>query len=441
MSRSHRWRLGVGALVGVLAALAATVLWLNLRGEEPLLPDVPAKATADQIAKGAYLARAGNCAACHTDRGGVPYAGGRAIETPFGNVYAGNLTPDMETGLGAWSQAEFWRALHHGRSRDGRLLTPAFPYANFTLVTRADADNLRAYLRSLAPVQQAQTKATLRWPFNTQAALAVWRALYFRAGSLPPDADRSTGTGTGNAIAKNAEWQRGAYLVNGLGHCNTCHAPRNWAGASGALDEAGGGTLPLQGWIAPSLAHADEAGVLGQPIDEVVRLLKTGVSDHHAVMGPMSDVVAGSTQHLLPADLRAMVVYLATLAPPTAADQSRPPTGAQATSAPSTPRLLRGQQLYADHCTTCHGAQGQGAPGIYPALATSRTVALANPRNLVQAITHGGFPPATAGNPQPYGMPAFDLPHADVAALATWLRASWGLRAAPVSDLDVLLTR
>lgn len=416
-----RWR--ATALAGIVALLAALV-WLQLRNEPPAGgPSAPSQApTAEQRARGAYLARAGNCAACHTARGGAPYAGGRAIETPFGAVVAGNLTPDAATGLGAWTADDFWRALHHGRSRDGRLLVPAFPYPNFTLVTRDDADALWAWLRTLPPVVQPNRPHALRWPYNTQAALALWRTVNFRPGVFEPDP------------AQTAQVNRGAYLVNGLGHCSACHASRNPLGASAALDDAGGAALPDQQWVAPALTDAAEGGVPGRAPDELVRLLKTGVSARATVMGPMAEVVAASTQHLSEADLHAMVAYLQQLpAAPAPAPRPRRTRPADA--------MGRGEQLYTDHCADCHGAQGQGAPGIYPPLAGNPTVTMADTRNLVRAITRGGFPPATAGNPRPYGMPGFDLPHADLAALITWLRAAWGHDAAPVRPVDVLLTR
>ncbi|WP_249729011.1 cytochrome c, partial [Acidovorax sp. CCYZU-2555] len=220
---SMRWLL---ALAGLLLAGVAVVVWLNLRGEAsaPQLFREPGAAVApaspDMLEKGAYLARAGNCMGCHTAQGGVEYAGGRAIETPFGVIHAPNLTPDPETGLGRWTPDAFWRALHHGRSQDGRLLYPAFPYPQYTRVVRADADALFAYLQSLAPVHAPAKAHQLSFPFNTQAALAVWRALYFRAQEWQPAADVP------------AEWNRGAYLVQGLGHCAACHSARNSWGAS-----------------------------------------------------------------------------------------------------------------------------------------------------------------------------------------------------------------
>ena len=430
MMAGRGWAKAVLAVLLASAALVAVVLWRNLQGETALRPEPPVASTsavtsAEQITRGAYLARAGHCAGCHTTRGGAVYAGGRAIATPFGTVYASNLTPDRSTGLGDWTADNFWRALHHGRSRDGHLLYPAFPYPNFTQVNRADADALLAYLRSLPPVLQANRPHALRWPYGTQAALAVWRALSFSPGVFAEDSQRS------------ADWNRGAYLVNGLGHCSACHAARNLLGASAGLADPGvGDGWPLQGWRAPSLADPTEASLAVWPLDEAVRLLQTGINHHTVVQGPMAEVVAGSTQHLLPADLRAMVVYLQSLPAPMAAAATQP------RSPPATSAVMaQGSQLYTRHCADCHGAQGQGEHGIYPPLAGNRSVTMADPRNLIQAISNGGFAPATDANPRPYGMPAFDLPHDEMAALASWLRASWGHQTAPVSALDVLLHR
>lgn len=433
MKPSRLTRTALAALVALLAVMATAallVLWLDSRGETALRPDAPGTASpadAAAVTRGAYLARAGNCAACHTARGGAPYAGGRAIATPFGTVYSGNLTPDAATGLGRWTADEFWRAMHHGRSRDGRSLLPAFPYPQYTLVSRADADDLLAWLRSLPPVVQANQPHALRWPYGSAAALAVWRALYFRPGLYEPDRGQS------------AEWNRGAYLVNGLGHCSACHGHRNPLGASTALaDGPGGATLPGQRWLAPSLTDPAEAGTRPEDSAALVQLLRTGMTDRAVVMGPMAEVVAQSTQHLREADLQAMARYLVQISSPAPAVVA-PATAATTTAA--TALLDRGTQLYTRHCADCHGAQGQGAPGIYPPLAGNRTVTMVNPGNLLQAITGGGFPPATAGNSRPYGMPAYDLPPDDLAALATWLRSSWGHQAPAVSAVQALLAR
>ena len=426
MSRRSGLRVAAGGLLAlvVLLALCALVLWLNLRGESAAPPEAAGEpATPAQVARGAYLALAGNCAGCHTARGGAPYAGGRGIETPFGTVYAGNLTPDVQTGLGGWTRADFWRALHHGRSRDGRLLVPAFPYPNYTQVTRDDADALFAWLQSLPPVQRPRPPHGLRFPYDTQAALAVWRALFFRAGEFVPDP------------TKDAVWNRGAYLVAGLGHCAACHAPRNAFGATTDSPALGGGLIPMQKWYAPSLASPREAGVADWPQAEVVQLLKTGSTERGRVLGPMAEVVLRSTQHLADDDLQALATYLRSL-PPRVLPAQRGDAADAAT-------LAAGRQLYEKHCEECHGKAGKGAAGAYAALAGNRVVTMDSPANLVRIIVGGGFAPATAGHPRPYGMPPFGhvLSDAEIAALASWLRRAWGHEAPAVGPLLVQALR
>jgi len=412
--------LGLG-LLGV-----AAVRWLNERGEDPITGTTP-PATHELIARGAYLARAGNCMGCHTVQGGAAYAGGRGVPTPFGTIYAPNLTPDAATGIGAWSSAEFWRALHNGRARDGRLLYPAFPYPNYTRITREDSDAIHAYLRSLPAVAQANKPHTLEFPFDQQAALAVWRALYFRAADSTEQPSRPE-----LDIARSPEWLRGAYLVEGLGHCNACHASRNALGATRNTLDLAGGLIPVQNWYAPSLTSPNEASVAEWDVQHIVELMRTGVSARGAVMGPMREVVAGSTQHLTEPDLRAMAVYLKAL--PQTTTEPVPKDAAQSPSIDSP-----GGKLYTQHCVACHGEQGEGVAGVYPALAGSRAVTMRMPVNLVHMVLEGGFPPSTGGNPRPYGMPPFAtvLSNDEVAQLLSYVRGSWGNRGAPVSALDV----
>jgi len=412
---------GALGIVAIGALLVALIAWLNLRGEDALTPDAATPASTDQVARGAYLARAGNCMGCHTERGGAAYAGGRGVPTPFGTVFAPNLTPDKTSGLGGWTAAEFWRALHNGRARDGRLLYPAFPYPNYTRVTRADSDAIFAYLRSLPTVTQANRAHTLPFPFDQQAALAVWRALYFRPAQPVVDA------------ARGADWNRGAYLVEGLGHCNACHASRNALGATATPLDLAGGLIPVQNWYAPSLTSPHEAGVADWRDEQVITLLKTGVSPRGAVMGPMSEVASGSTQYLSEPDLRAMAVYLKALQPPMT---DHPPASPRASTAAGTGP---GAKLYDKHCAGCHGDQGEGVPGIYPALAGNRAVVMHTPANVVHLVLEGGFPPATTGNPRPYGMPPFAtvLSTDEVAQLLTHIRSSWCNQGAAVSALDV----
>jgi mono/diheme cytochrome c family protein len=424
MTLRSRWPRVLGTLVVVLLAAAALVAWLNVRGEEPLsveMGGVPA--SPQQLERGAYLARAGNCAACHTERGGAAFAGGKGLDTPFGTVFAGNITPDPATGIGDWTAAEFWRALHHGRSRDGRLLYPAFPYPEYTLITREDSDALYAFLRSQPAVRQQNREHALRFPYNQQAALAVWRALFFSPGEFQPEP------------AKSADWNRGAYLVRGVAHCQACHAPRNAFGATNDKLELSGGLMPMQDWYAPSLAAPAEAGVQDWPVEDIVQLLQTGDSPHGAAMGPMAEVVASSTQHLDAADLRAMATFLKEL------PRHEPPPARRAPV--STETLELGARLYENNCAQCHGQQGEGAGAAYPPLAGHRTVTMGSSANLVRVILSGGFPATTAGHPRPFGMPPFgqSLSDAEVAAIASYVRGAWGNAAPAVLPLDVQKVR
>jgi mono/diheme cytochrome c family protein len=406
----------------LLLGVAATILiaWLNVRGEGPVNDAAPTGAPSmELVQRGAYLARIGNCAACHTARGGAAFAGGEAIETPFGTVYASNVTPDPDFGVGRWSASHFWRAMHHGRSRDGRLLYPAFPYPDYTLITREDSDALYAFLRSQPPARQPSRPHDLRFPYNSQLALAIWRALFF----TPAKFETQSG--------KSAEWNRGAYLVRGLGHCQSCHSPRNAFGAVKDKLELSGGLIPIQNWYAPSLASPTEPGVHAWTSEEVVRFLKDGQTSTDAAMGPMAEVVFSSTQHVSDPDLQAMATFLSELP----RHQNPPPE--QAKVAAETLNL--GGNLYKTHCAECHGERGEGGAGAYVPLAGHRTVNMASSANLVKVILAGGFPPSTAGNPRPFGMPPFgqSLTDAEIAALASFLRSSWGNNAPIVTELSV----
>lgn len=405
------------------AALGMAILmllaWLNVRGEEPLSPAGSTASTPAQIERGAYLARAGNCAACHTARGGEAYAGGKGIPTPFGTVYAGNLTP-ATTGLGEWTAAEFWRAMHNGRSKDGRLLYPAFPYPSFTLVTRDDSDAIFAYLRSLPAVEQPPRLHELSFPYNTQLALAVWRALYFKPSSFEPQAQQST--------AHN----RGAYLVQGLGHCAACHATRNALGASannGAMD---GSVVAMQNWYAPPLGPYGDKAAYAQT---TAGLLKNGITPHSSAKGLMAEVVSTSTQHLNDADLTAIADYLSELPVPSLASPSA--------SEPNTDTMKLGAAVYNKHCADCHGRLGQGVANIYPGLAGNRQVTQPSTTNLLQIVKGGGFAPSTAANPRPYGMPPFaqTLKDDELAAVITYVRNSWGNRGGEIRAIDTQLLK
>jgi mono/diheme cytochrome c family protein len=431
-------RLGWVTLIS-LAVLTMGVMWDNW-GD--LLLQTPTTATqttttealptpqasAAQIEKGRYLALAGNCMACHTTRGGTPFAGGRRIDTPFGGVYSSNLTPDPATGLGQWTAQDFWQAMHRGRSKDGRLLAPAFPYNHTSVITRQDSDAIFAWLNTQAPVVQGQPAHTLVWPVGTQPALAVWRSLFFEPS--PFQANKS----------QTAEWNRGAYLVQGLGHCAACHSPRNALGASGPVSDLSGGLMPVVNWYAPDLTRDAEAGLASTPLPEIVRLLRTGGSATAQTSGPMGEVVQHSLQHLKENDLQAMAVYLQSRAQNT----HQPAPAAAKPSRISLQVATLGRQVYENQCLQCHGEQGEGvktASGevAYPALAGNRAVLLNAPTNLVQLVLYGGYGPATSGHPRPFGMPpaVLELQDRDIAAVLTHLRTHWGNQASEVTPLQV----
>lgn len=377
------------------------------------------------IERGRYLSVLGNCQACHTARGGAPFAGGYALSTPFGTVYGSNLTPG-NSGLGPWSADDFWRAMHHGQGPDGRWLNPAFPYNNTTWITREDSDALYAYFRSLPPAEEAVPEHDISWPYNTQLALKAWRTLYFSPGPETPP----------TSAARAPEMLRGAYLVNGLGHCSACHVPRNALGGQGDMLGLSGGLIPMQRWYAPSLLDPAEAGLQEWSIDDIVALFKDGRARDAIVSGPMAEVVQHSTQHWTTQDLTAMATYLRQLPVPAPSTTEKPP-------APDTRALTAGGQQYEQHCAQCHGPQGEGMKSngalAYPALVGNRAVTMASPANLVQIVLNGGFAPATEGHPRPFGMPPFvlQLSDSELADVLTYVRTQWGNQAAPVSALDV----
>jgi mono/diheme cytochrome c family protein len=414
-------------LVLVVLLVAGVVWWLFAQHHAAIPPSrtTAAKLQDPQlIARGAYLATVGDCAACHTAQGGKPYAGGRALPTPFGDVPAPNLTPDDATGLGRWSFDAFWRALHEGVGSDGRALYPAFPYTSYTRVNRQDAFALFAYLKSLPPVHGETASPSLRFPYDLSASLATWRALYFRPGEFLADPKQSD------------EWNRGAYLVQGLGHCNECHVARDNLGGLPKNETLTGGQIPAQNWYAPDLSTRAHGGLEGWGADDIVALLKTGQSAKGAAFGPMADVVMQSTQHMRDEDLRAIATYL----------QSLPPRAARAAGGNQVEvagLLDRGGKLYGQQCASCHGKDGRGVAGVYPPLAANASVTEPTGINAIRIVLLGGFAPTTAAHPRPYSMPPFaqQLNDADVAAVVSYIRHAWGNDALPVQERDVATYR
>lgn len=422
----------LGWVVVLILAIGAGVWFVQTRRPHPA--EAPAAlhaqitaldpvATADPIARGRYLAQAGDCIGCHQTRGGAPFAGGVPIPTVFGTIYSSNITPDRETGIGQWSADDFWHALHDGKGKGGEYLYPAFPYPNYTRITRPDADAIYAYLMSLSPVRQPNRTNTLRFPYNVRPLVAFWRMLYFTEGVYAADP------------ARDATWNRGAYLASGLGHCVACHSPRNGLGGIARADELSGGVIAVQDWYAPSLTSDRTAGLGDWQVEEVAQLLKHGVSDRYAVFGPMAEVVHDSTQHLDENDLRAMAIYLKSL--PAKDSDDAPPE--RTTESMRADLLKRGEQVYADACVACHRPDGQGVPRAYPALARNPGVIMGSTINAIRVVLNGGLPPGTAGNPRPFGMPPFaqKLSDDDVASVLTYVRNSWGNQAPAVPPADV----
>ena len=388
--------------------LAMLLGWCALLG--PVAAQAPSSpataATTDAVQRGAYLARAGDCISCHTAVGGAPYGGGLKLDTPFGYLLAPNITPDAATGIGRWSADDFYRAMHDGVNKLGQDMFPVMPFDFYTRVTRADSDAIFAYLRTVAPVSNAVTINHLSFPFNQRWSMMVWRELYFNAGSFKPDPNRS------------AAWNRGAYLVEGLGHCSACHSPRN---ALGGIDQGKAFTgATVDGWFALNLSSNLHTGLGGWTAAEIATYLKTGaVTGKTTALGPMAEVVKNSTSHLTDADLAAIGEYLKSIP----ANSSL-----RAGKAAPDPTRARGATLYLDHCAGCHQSGGRGLPGVFPPLAGNGAVVAPDPANILKVVL-GGIPPQGKYIP----MPAFasQLSDQQVAHVANYVRTSWGNAAAP----------
>jgi mono/diheme cytochrome c family protein len=379
----------------------------------------PAKAQPDTVKQGEYLARAGDCIACHTVPGGKLFAGGRPMPTPFGTLYTTNITPDTATGIGKWSADDFYVTLHDGRSKDGGLLYPAMPFGAYTKVTRADSDAIFAYLRSVPAVNAPDRPHDLRFPYNNRSLILGWRTLFFNEGTYQPDKTKSD------------EWNRGAYLVQGLGHCSMCHTAINAFGGSSESQAFQGGLIPMQNWYAPSLTSNKEAGLGDWTIADISDYLRNGYSHRGAVYGPMAEVVYDSLQYLTDEDTRAMSVYLKSLG------EGTPPNDVTTTVPAAENSLLMrlGKSVYDAQCASCHGAQGLGMTPQYPPLAANQSIQMESAVNPIRMVLNGGFPPGTPADPMPYGMPPFaqTLSDDEVAAVVTYIRSAWGNHGAAIS--------
>ncbi|MEO8748440.1 MAG: cytochrome c [Rhodanobacter sp.] len=375
--------------------------------------------SATQVAHGYYLARAGDCEFCHTKAGGQPFAGGRAVPTPFGKIYSVNITPDPQTGIGQWTEHDFYRAMHSGIRKDGGHLYPAFPYPWFTKVSRADVDAIYAYLATVRPVRQEPTPNQLPWYLRWRGAMVGWNLLYFHEGEYEPDPHQADA------------WNRGAYLAQGLGHCSACHTPKNFLGASKHQDAYQGGTAGMH-WIAPSLGDNLRDGVGGWSSADIVEYLETGSNDKSASAGPMTDVVMNSTQFLEKGDLAAIAAFLKLR--PESTDKS-PPDHATLDAA----ALARGQALYTDNCTACHMPDGRGLAKVFPPLRGSSAIQAGKAGTVIHVVLAGARMAAPTAKPTGLAMPGFGwkLDDREVADVVNYIRNGWGNSAPPV-DADAV---
>jgi mono/diheme cytochrome c family protein len=375
-----------------------------------------------QIERGHYLTIVGDCAACHTLPGsGHAFAGGRPVETPFGTLLAPNITPDPQTGIGAWTDEEFVAALTKGTGRGGIHLYPAMPYTYYTKLTRDDALAIRAYLNTIPAVHNPVKADQLPFPFNMRWTMAVWDALYFRPGTFHPDPHKS------------AEWNRGAYLAEGPAHCGMCHTPKNLLGADETSEALQG--YVLQGWLAPNITNDPRRGLGGWSVEDIVAYLKTGHNNTSAATGPMSETLNLSTSEMSDADLEAVAVYLK--------DQAGLTRSVASVDPPDRAVMKSGAQIYADECSGCHAPDGKGIAGIFPSLSGSSTVQQSDPTTLLHIVLRGARSVGTGPAPTAPAMPQFGwlLTDDQVAALLTYIRNSWGNSAPVVTAGEVGKTR
>ena len=373
-------------------------------------------------ARGRYLATIGGCVSCHTVQGQALMSGGRAISTPYGTAFSSNLSSSKQYGIGAWSLRDFELALRWGRSADGRLLLPVFPYNHTSLLKREDVQAIYEWLQSLPSVDQSVQVHQLPWPLSTQPVIAVWRSLFFTPQIWQVDA------------AKSEAINRGAYLVQGLGHCAACHGHRHVLGGFPAVTDLSGGVLRPQAWVVPSLVDPKQTNISQSNEQEIAALLRVGQNAHASVSGPMGEFVQQNSQFLTSEDAMAMATYLKSVmmkvhVNPIQSSMSKPSLDAQGAMA----------QLYTTHCANCHGDQGQGRDKIYPALVDNPALQLDRPDNLIQMVLYGGYGPSTELRPRPYGMPPFvlTLSNQEIADVLTYVRQSWGHQASAVSPMQV----
>ncbi|WP_460044660.1 cytochrome c [Pseudomonas sp. S2_H01] len=427
----------VSLAVVVLVVLLIVAFWPTTT------PTLAAASDADQAAlieKGRYLADAGDCTACHTATGGKPFAGGLPIASPIGTLYSSNITPDKASGIGNYSLQDFDRAVRHGIAANGSSLYPAMPYPAYARISDDDLRAMYAYfMQGVAPVYAENRANEVPWPLSMRWPLAIWRKTFAPAPqSVAFDAGRY----------KDPQIARGAYLVQGLGHCGSCHTPRALTLQEKALDESGaeylsGGPV-IDGWLAVNLRGNPADGLGRWTPDDIVATLHSARNTQHAVLGgAMGDVVVHSTQHLNDADLHAVAAYLKSL-PPTKEQVSSfeaDPTTAKALAAGQ--EGSRGAELYVDNCAACHRTNGQGDDRVFPKIAGNSSVLAQDPVSMIRLVLAGSKLPATQTAPSELGMPGFAwrLSDEEVAQLLTFIRSSWGNRAPAVGAAQVTKLR
>ena len=389
------------------------------------------------IKQGEYLARTGDCVACHTVKGGKPFAGGLAMETPIGTIYSTNITPDP-SGIGAYSFEDFDKAVRHGVAKNGSTLYPAMPYPSYARVNQADMQALYAYfMKGVAPVAQANKDSDIPWPMSMRWPLAMWRWAF-----APAVADFTPVAGQDPVVS------RGAYLVEGLGHCGACHTPRALTMQEKALGADDGsaflsGSAPLEGWIAKNLRGDHKDGLGSWDEAQLVQFLKTGRSDRSAVFGGMSDVIEHSMQYMSPADLTAIARYLKSLPAVDPADKPHKYDPAVADALWNGDDSKRGAAVYIDNCAACHRTDGNGYKRVFPALAGNPVLQSEDPTSLIHIVLKGGTLPATHTAPSTFTMPAFDwrLSDQEVADVVNFIRTSWGNKGGDVTAKEVKALR
>ncbi|MEM9759427.1 MAG: cytochrome c [Pseudomonadota bacterium] len=381
--------------------------------------------------RGEYLARAGNCVSCHTGETGHPFAGGLAFETPFGTVFSTNITPDVATGIGAWTLEQFSTAMRRGERPNGEHLYPVFPYTSFSKASDDDIEAIYTFLKTLEPIASAAPENDLSFPFNQRWAIGLWKSLFFEEGRFEP------------ASEKSDAWNRGAYLVQGLGHCGECHTPRNVLGALEADYALTGNTYrervegKLSSWSASNLT-SHESGLAMWSEAEIADYLKLGFSHRAGVFGPMNNVVVNSTRHLSSADVAAMATYLKSLP---AAGSGEGPNADEGV-------LRAGSIQYDIHCGTCHLPTGEGSSETGPPVLGSPVVLDKDPATLINITLYGAQLPRVAPTPEWQArtwkrMEAYanKLSDEQVAALLSYMRSAWGHDAGAVSAEQVAAQR